>query len=256
LTGLPDFPPPPGLCAAAVVMPTVLRPSVEKAVESVYAQDLDGPIHLLIGVDGGPGKRDVLFDLAEKRPDRVFVTVVDPGFSTSVRHGGLIAARDGGALRSVLSYLAHSRHIAYLDDDNYWAPDHLSTLERAIEGKHWAFSLRWFLDPRTAEPLCVDEWESVGPGRGYFVKRFGGFVDPNCLMVDKMACEPMFRAWCHPLKGDAKGMSADRNIFHYLKERSTYGATGKATVYYKMDPMDGLHPTRMARITARLDGAT
>jgi len=36
---------------AAVVMPTLLRPSLERAVRSVFAQDLGGRIQLLIGVD-------------------------------------------------------------------------------------------------------------------------------------------------------------------------------------------------------------
>lgn len=242
------FPPPPALCDVAVIMPTVLRPSLLKAVQSVYAQDLDGTIHLLIGIDAALGGRGVLDALAADRPENVFVTVLDPGYSTSVRHGGLWPARDGGALRTVLSYLAHSRLIAYLDDDNWWAPDHLSALRTAVRGKAWAFSRRWFTDTDGEAVLCEDDWESVGPGGGVFLKKFGGWADPNTLMIDKLACEPVLRGWCYPLPRDAKAMSADRRIFHALKENYPWGATGRPTVYYRPDPMDAGHPKRWARI--------
>lgn len=246
------FPPPPTLCDVAVVMPSVLRPSLLTAVESVYAQDIGGTVHLLIGVDTALGGRAVLDAVAARRPGNVFVTLFDPGFSTSARHGGLWPAYDGGALRTILSYLAHSRLIAYLDDDNWWAPDHLSGLCAAIQGHAWAFSLRWFTDTAGEAVLCEDDWESVGPGAGVFKRKFGGWADPNTIMVDKVACEPVFRGWCHPVPGDAKAMSADRRVFHALKENYSWGATGRASVYYRPDPMDPSHPRRWARIQAKI----
>lgn len=246
-----DFPPPPSLCDVAVVMPTVLRPSVLRAVESVFAQDIDGTVHLLIGVDVALGERTVIEDIAAKRPDNVFVTVLDPGYSTSVRHGGMVAARDGGALRTVLSYMAQSRYVAYLDDDNWWAADHLSTLLAAVKGKAWAFSKRWFIDPKSSETLCEDEWESIGPGEGIFLKKFGGWADPNTIMVDRGRCEAILRLWCFPMAKDKKGMSADRRIFDALKKLS-WGATNQASVYYRPDPMDAIHPQRWSRIEKKL----
>ena len=172
----------------AVVIPTILRPSLVRAVESVLAQDLDGTVQILIGVDASAGDRSLLDDVAAGAPDRFAVTVVDPGYSTSVRHGGLHAARDCGALRATLSYLANSPRIAYLDDDNWWAPDHLSSLLEALGGFDWAYSKRWFVRADNRDPIAVDEWESTGPDCGIFTRRFGGFVDPNCLMIDAVRC--------------------------------------------------------------------
>ncbi|MDP6842980.1 MAG: glycosyltransferase, partial [Rhodospirillales bacterium] len=148
----------------AVVVPTTLRASLIQAVESVYEQSLDGTIHILIGVDKPGEATDILHQLKNKLPDRHILTIVDPGYSTSVRHGGLHPARDGGTLRTVLSYHANSPYVAYLDDDNWWDPDHLGSLLSAIENKDWAFGLRWYVHPETRKPICVDEWESVGPG--------------------------------------------------------------------------------------------
>lgn len=230
--------------AAAVVIPSILRPSLLRAVRSVYAQTLPGQIHILIGVDVACGDLAILEQATSELPDHCVLTVLQPGYSTSTRHGGLHPAHDGGALRTVLSYLANSRHVAYLDDDNWWAEEHLESLLAAVKGKDWAFSLRWYVDGETLEPLCVDRWESVGPDRGAYAENAGGFVDPNCLLLDKLRCEPVLRWWSIPLAPDPERMSADRNVFSALRARHSYGSTGKATAYYVLDPKDPVHPYR------------
>lgn len=220
---------------ASVVIPTTLRDSLVQSVRSVYGQSLEGPVHVLIGIDKAEGDPAILDQLADELPQNHMLTIVDPGYSTSTRHGGLHPAHDGGVLRTVLSYLANSRHVAYLDDDNWWDADHLRSLLAAIDGKDWAFGLRWFVDPATREPLCVDEWESVGPDRGVFAKRAEGFVDPSSLMIDKIACESVLRWWTVPLSRDPVAMSADRNVFLALKRHFSFAATGKATCYYVIE---------------------
>lgn len=241
---------PSGSFDVAVVVPTIGRPTLERAIRSIFSQDLVGTIQVLIGVDAWNGDRERLATLAADAPEKCDLFVFDPGYSTSVRHGGFTTAQDGGALRTVLSYAAQSRFVAYLDDDNWWAPDHLSLLMRAVRGHDWAYSLRWFVDPDTGAPLQVDQWESVGPGRGVFAQKFGGFVDPSCLLIDKVACEPALRQWCHPLEGDARGMSADRTMFAWLRARPVAG-TGTPTVYYTLGPSDINHQARMQWIASQ-----
>ncbi|MCL2640054.1 MAG: glycosyltransferase [Phycisphaerales bacterium] len=238
--------------SVAVVVPTVLRGSLERAVESVFGQDVVGPGQLLIGVDKAVGDRGILERILKKKPSHWDVMVLDPGYSTSVRHGGLHAARDGGAMRTVLSYLANSRYVAYLDDDNWWGPGHLRGLLAAIEGHDWAYSWRWFVDRESGRVLALDRWESVGPNAGMFAARFGGFADPNTLMLDKVACEAGLRWWCVPLRGDVSGMSADRHVFNYLKDhhRGRGRCSRQASCYYVLDPKDGLHQRRMVAISA------
>jgi hypothetical protein len=235
----------------AVIIPTVLRPTLPRAVRSVYAQSFPGTIQILLGVDVIGGNTSLLTEIARDCPDRCALTVFDLGYSTSVRHGGLHPARDGGVLRTVLSYAANSRHVAYLDDDNWWHEGHLGSLLGAVRGRNWAWSLRWFVDPVTRRPLCIDEWESVGPGAGFFNERFGGFVDPNCLLIDKLACEPVLRWWSVPLHGDPVGMSGDRHVFKALAAGGKYAGTKRATAYYVINPEDGMHPYRRRWIEER-----
>ena len=234
--------------AVAVVMTTILRPSLERALASVYAQNLGAPIHMLIGVDQPQGSWEMLEAIGARAPSHCRVQALWPGYSTSARHGGLWPARDGGTLRTVLSYLANAPLIAYLDDDNWWAANHLSSLARAIEPAEWAWSLRLFVHPATRRAVCVDDWESVGPDAGIFQPSFGGFVDPNCLMIRRAPCAGVIPWWTVPLPNDAKGMSADRHVFDFLRRRHKGAGTGQATAFYVVDERDEIHPHRLARM--------
>ncbi len=223
---------------AAVIIQTVLRPTLLQAARSVFAQDRRGRIQILVGIDHAQGDPALIDQIRAECPDHIALTVIDPGYSTSRRHGSLYSNHFGGALRTALSYLANSRFVAYLDDDNWWTPQHLSTMLAAIAGKSWAFSLRSLVDRTRDEVICRDEWESLGPGRGVYVAGFGGWVDTSCLMVDKLACHEVLPAWC--LSRFVHGVGEDRMVFERLKGLP-FGATEQYTVFYRT-ALDNVHP--------------
>lgn len=230
----------------AVVMPSLLRPSLFHALQSIFAQQGDLRIQIMIGADLAPppDAKEMLDHACRARPAGWSVEVLWPGYSTSQRHGGFGRAKDGGVLRSVLSQLSNAPRIAYLDDDNWWAPDHLQSLLKAIEGHDWAWSGRWFVHPRTLKPICEDQWESVGVGGGLFREAFGGFVDPNCLMIDRTRVPEALDLWNQPLPQDESQMTADRSVFNYLKTRSGR-PSGQYSAFYVLTETDGMHPVRL-----------
>jgi hypothetical protein len=238
---------------AAVVIPTVLRPSLRQALESIFAQAFSGRIHVLIGIDQMAGDITMIDQICASRPSHCAVQVFWPGYSTSVRHGGLTPPGDGGALRAILSYLANSPYVAYLDDDNWWAPRHLSDLRRAIDNADWAFSLRWYVHPFSRRPICVDIWESLGPGQGLYKEQFGGFVDPSSLMINKLACPSAPQKWNVALKEDPMG--ADRYVFQYLSRHHQACGTGRPTSFYTLNPYDPLHSLRVQYLGSNYDEA-
>jgi hypothetical protein len=214
-----------------VAMVTVMRPTFAQALRSVYAQRFSGRIHVVVGIDRWEGERATLEALIAERPGNVSVTVIDLGYSTSARHGGVYASNYGGALKTILTYVANSRYITYLDDDNWYAPYHLSTLLAAVAGKEWAFSLMHFVDAPTGDLLCPDTWSSLGPGRGVYAKAQGGFVDTNCFLIDKIACNDVFPEWAMPrFEG---GTGGDRQILQRLANRP-YGSNDAHTLYYRV----------------------
>ena len=234
--------------AFSIVMPTVLRDTLPQALHSVFAQDLPGRIETLIGVDAPLGTIEVVERACQERPQNHEVVLFYPGYSTSVRHRGLHPAWDGGVLRIVLSYLARSRRVAYLDDDNWWSTDHLSLMAAALQGNDWAWSQRWFVHPASRRPICVDDWESTGPGGKGTFAHLGGWVDPNCLAVDKIACEAALRWWGIPLRNCKTGGTADRNVFRTLNENFRAGSTGQPTVFYTTNERDCEQSQRVANI--------
>lgn len=236
----------------AVIMPTILRPSIERAIHSIYAQTLKGTVQIMLGMDGGRERLDLLQKLIAERPGHVAMTVVDPGYSTSRQRGGMHGAFDGGALRTILSYAANSALLANLDDDNWWSPDHLEGLIGVIDGKDWAYSERWFVAPDGETVLCRDAWESVGPGKGIFLERFGGFSDTNTMLIDKTRVEHVLRLWGIPIAGEEHtGIGSDRNVFAALKGRPA-GASGLASSYYVVDADDAMHNGRARRVREAL----
>jgi hypothetical protein len=229
-------------------MPSILRAEIGDALRSVFAQTIEGRIQVLIGIDIPSSDIGMLDAICEDRPPSCVVQVFWPGYSTSSRHGGVTPARDGGALRCILSHLANSSLVAYLDDDNWWHPDHLRLLREVIAHGDWAFSWRWFVHPVSRRPICVDNWESVGPGKGIFNEKYGGFVDPSCLMMRKPRCDTVFSLWNKPLPDDPIGMSADRMVFEALHRLFPGVCSGQPTVFYTLNSKDEGHSRRLRLI--------
>jgi predicted SAM-dependent methyltransferase len=233
----------------AVIIPTVLRDTLLQAVRSVFAQEHPGRIQILIGVDVAKGDRGILRQLVKECPDRMAITVFDPGYSTAQIHGGIYKNAFSGSLRTVLSYAANSARLAYLDDDNWWAPNHVSDLLRAIDGFDWAFTFRWYVDAGTRNILCIDDFESIGPGRGIYKNKLGGFVDTNCMMIDKTRCHWVLPQWSIPMLDDGSG--EDRNVFSALMKGHSVGWTRRPSVYYVLNPDSGTQPVREKMLAER-----
>jgi hypothetical protein len=83
----------------------------------------------------------------------------------------------------------------------------------------------------------------------------GGFVDPNCLMMNKLRCASVIPFWTVPLPGDPKAMSADRNVFAMLSKHFRGATIDRPTVFYQLDPDDGLHPIRLQLMGPAYDAA-
>jgi hypothetical protein len=221
-----------------IVMATVLRDTFDQAVRSVFAQRFGGRIQSLVGIDRWQGDRAGFEQLRNSAPSHVAITTLDLGYSTSQRNGGLYPSHYGGALKTILSYAANSRCVTYLDDDNWYAPDHVATMLEAIAGKAWAFSLRHFVDANTGDILCADTWESLGPDRGVYAKAQGGFVDTNCYFIDQFACNDVFPEWA--MTRFAGGTGGDRQVLAKLRGRP-FGTNGAHTLFYRTR-LAGLHP--------------
>jgi len=192
---------------------------------------MDGRIQVLVGFDIGGALPDFLYPILERRPSNVSVVMLHLPYSTAMRHGGPHVAADGGALRTILSYMANSRYVAYLDDDNRWTPRHLRLLRQAIAGRAYAFAPRMLIDEESGRRIGQDIWDSVGPGKGRMAAD-GGFVDPNCLVVDKIAVGDVLGRWAQAINVGNR-ISSDRWFFTGISKMS-FGTVDEPTVEYKI----------------------
>lgn len=227
----------------SVVITSIGRKSLSRAVGSIFRQNFPGKIQILIGVDKDIfGQTDELFkQLSEICPPNITITWLRLDYSTSVRYGGVHSSQYGGSLRTALTFLADSKYVMYLDDDDWLAENHCSTTLEAIQGKYWAFALSNYADGNTEEVLCIDEMESVGVDNGIYKERFGGFVRPSGLLINKLELMHILHLWSHsPFE---TGDGEDRLIFDQLRNVPG-GFTGLATVYCSIDPKDSMHQIR------------
>jgi hypothetical protein len=228
----------------SIVIPSLGHKSLNETLQSLYQQDFTGRVQILVGIDKMKGDPLVLKELARNIPAHMTLMILDPSYSTSQRHGGLFDAYDGGAMRTILSYLANAPYVAYLDDDNTVKPNHLSTLYEAIQDHDYAYSLREFIHPDGETLISVDYWESIGPKKGFYVQKFNGFIDPNCLMLNIARCLHILPFWSQPLLNDPEKMSADRVIFHFLTYCAVGKCTDQATSNYVLNTEDPMHALR------------
>lgn len=160
------------------------RRPIREALESVAVQDYQGPLRLLIMCDGR--RHDLGVDL--QRLSR----------RAGLRHdvfwiGGELLARMPpvarvAQLRQLTLQLVDSPRVCLLDDDNRWAPDHLSSLAAVLdrEGVPAAHSWRSLIDERgTPWPSTRFPWLPAGAAERemFALYREHGVLDPASPVV-------------------------------------------------------------------------
>lgn len=218
-----------------------------RAVQSIFHQTFEGTIQILVGIDVDAYGRaqDMKAQFEANCPKNMFLTWIDLGYSTSKRHGGAHRCFYGGSLRTALSFLAQSEYVMYLDDDDWLGESHCADVLQAIQNKKWAHALCFFADGNSGEAICEDLLESVGVDAGIYQEDFGGFVRPSGLLINKIALANVLYIWSE--SNDLAGDGEDRLMFEQLRHIE-HGCTGRASVYYALDPKDSMHAARVQYI--------
>ena len=116
--------------------------------------------------------------------------------------------------------------ICYLDDDNWYEPDHIESLVEMIE-KHdlgWAYSYRKIVD-NEGNFICEDNCESLGMQLNSDNQYL---VDNSCYVVRTNVARRHSHAWYVPV-------ISDRSFQHELMRAGlSVGTTGKHSVNYRL----------------------
>ncbi|MCL1967383.1 MAG: glycosyltransferase [Fibromonadales bacterium] len=105
--------------AVSVIIPTYNRPDLlERAVKSVLSQSFSS-FEIIVANDAGNSVESLLSELDA---DRGYIKLVNAAQKSGV-----------SATRNLALNLAQGKYIAYLDDDDYYYPEHLELLHKYLE---------------------------------------------------------------------------------------------------------------------------
>ena len=196
-----------------VITPTTGKDTVFKAMESVRDQTIKTE-HL------------VVFDGQEAK-DKFPLTFVDGHTFLTLPEN--IGANNwyGHRVYAAMPLMVNADYILFLDEDNWFEPNHVETMIDKIKSKDlmWSYSLRRICN-EAGEYLCDDDCESLGRWPTFYDHTVN-FVDTNCYCFKReylvSIAHNFYNKW-----------GADRPFYKAASTQlPAFGCTGLATVNYR-----------------------
>jgi hypothetical protein len=159
--------------SVTVITPSVGSPHLRRAIASVQAQTYPYLHHLVVA--DGPECHERVQACMPSESHRQLDFLALP---YNVGGNGFLGHRVYGAA----PFLANNRYVAFLDEDNWFEPDHVASLMAKItaEGLVWAYALRKIVDA-DGRYICNDDCESLGQWPTW--NKAGHLVDTSCYML-------------------------------------------------------------------------
>jgi glycosyltransferase involved in cell wall biosynthesis len=134
----------------------------------------------------------------------------------------------GHRVYAACSFLVNADIICYLDEDNWYEPNHVEELVKTIQtGAQWAYSLRKIYD-KHGNYICDDNCESLGKWPIYF-NNDAYHIDTSSFAVRRDVAVNIGHAWYGQ-------WGADRQFFSNLKKFfPNFECTGKHSLCYRLD---------------------
>lgn len=205
--------------SVVVITPTTGSPKLKDAVESVSNQTYRNIEHLLV-VDGEEHEYTTI-ENAGAHLAKILVLPYNTGAN----------GFNGQRIYASVPHLVNADYVFFLDEDNWYEPDHVSTLVETIEKNNldWAHSLRKVFTP-DKQYITDDNCESLGQWPIYFSH------DNPQYLVDTSSfafTRKFIQKTCHLWHSGAWG--EDRRYFYAITEQSKWGTNGKHTLCYRVD---------------------
>lgn len=205
-----------------VVTPTTGAPELIDALISVANQNYLGGIEHLVVVDGQEFVPAVERVIEQSGTNPTIMVLPN-----NTGAGGW----NGHRIYAAIPDLVNSKYVAFLDQDNWFTKNHISSLISTIEQNeklHTVFSLRSLYD-KQKNYIGEDNSESLGK---WPVWNSGGkafLIDTSCFLFKTEFIRQTSRLWLVKLV-------ADRNFTMFLKEKffDSYETNGMYTMCYRL----------------------
>ena len=200
----------------AVVTPTIASDLLEQCVSSVDNQTYKDLTHYIF-IDGcqyEPKAREILVGSSKTRMIELEENVGKGWY--------------GHRVYAACSFLVNADIICYLDEDNWYEPNHVEKLVKAIEtGAQWAYSLRKIYD-KHGNYICDDNCESLGKWPIFF-NNDAYHIDTSSFAIRRDVAVNIVHAWYGQ-------WGADRQFFSNLKKFfPNFECTGEHSLCYRLD---------------------
>jgi len=217
----------------AIVTPTIGQDCLTKCLLSIQKQEYLDIVHYVF-IDGDEHKDKVNRQLELKTKSGTLKQFEDKKIpiKTVYLEENIGKGWYGHRVYSACSFLVNADLICYLDEDNWFEPDHVKRLvEKIKNGADWAYSLRKIYD-QNEKFICEDNCESLGKWPVYFDDKVH-HIDTSSFIVKRDIATCIGHAWYGQ-------WGADRQFFHNLKlQYPNFECTNKHTLCYRLDNNTG-----------------
>lgn len=210
-----------------VITPTIGSPKLKDAIESVAKQTYKCK-HLIV-CDGHQARLDMI-NLNIKPISDHEINIVETPENTGKALG---TSFYGHRIYAAYPHLLNSDYILFLDEDNWYEPDHVETLINTIETKNldFAYSLRKIYSTKK-DYLLDDNCESLGKWE-IFMSRNSPHGKQYLIDTSSFCFKRDFiQKTCHFWHA---GWGGDRQYLYAVKDHAKYDTNGKHTLCYRLD---------------------
>jgi glycosyltransferase involved in cell wall biosynthesis len=171
----------------AIITPTTGNPLLQRAVQSVQEQDWDGIEHFIV-IDGKERENMAYSQLKKIYFEKKTTVLTLP---TVTGHSGFLGHR----IYAAVSYLLDCDYFIFLDEDNWFDPNHVSSLFESVclPRLSWGYALRKIYDSSKCY-VTRDDCESLGRWPSY-LDDHDYHVDVNCYILKREVAVAISPLW-------------------------------------------------------------
>ena len=211
--------------SVTVITPTIGSPKLLDAIDSVQNQTYECN-HLI--VTDGPQYEEKVIKLL-KFPYQQNLRVCSTPENTGQGSQGFYGHR----IYAAYPHLINTDYIMFLDEDNWYEPNHIETLVKTIQEKNldFSYSLRKIFDT-DKKYLLDDNCESLGKWEIFMSRKSPHgkhyLIDTSSFCFKREFIEKTCHFWHH-------GWGGDRHFLYAVKDHAKYDTNGKHTLCYRLD---------------------
>jgi len=196
---------------------------------------------------GSPYLMDVLNSIDKQTYDNIEHLVVVDGHEHASKVGSMMfgASRsekinlpfptgkdqyNGHRIYGAMTFIGSGDYFCFLDEDNWYEPNHIQTLVNTVKGYNWSYSLRKIVD-ENGQYICNDDCESLGKWPSILGDNF---IDVGCFFIRRDMALRFAPYWYRRARHPNEQPEVDRIMSQmFLSEWPSFKTTGEYTLNYR-----------------------